>query len=569
MVLMVLLNVLSIVLCLAIGFCVLGLMVGRLFRWRWVLRQGLGLNAVLGLAASLLFLEVWNFFLPVSHASVVVLGVAILTAAILFRRTLVEVGRSWAQKFSVPSTLLLLVVLITVSLFGSGPSEHGHYDTGLYYLNSIRWTHEYPVVPGLGNLHGRLAYNQSTFLLIAFLSSLANMGVARACQVVNPLFVFISAWAVLDQVKINLTTERAKRVRLYAFLLIGPLFLLGKHTNLSAPAADLAAASLALPGALAFFCCLEEIVDRNGFNATQWLLLLVICDCTIARLKLSYAVLGVTAIGLAAIGLIFLRLRSFIWVWIRIGVLAAVLVVPWALRGVVLSGFPLYPSTLIRFRTDWAVSRKSADDDRLSIYSRARMPDKTPDEVLRNDAWFGSWVARNAKEPENVFLFVFVTAGALAWLLSFFTPMQRRRRITTVLLFIQTGSALLFWFKTAPDPLSGYASILLFGVGGFNSCATALAGFSQIRSSLFACLVVLPSIWSVFGNEWPLIYHAAKRFPQGFPTAELEYKVTDSGLRVGVPKGEQAWNTGLVVTPYFNPNLTLRGPDLREGFRIR
>src|SRR5689334_5571318 len=37
------------------------------------------------------------------------------------------------------------------------------YDTGLYYLNTIRWIHSFPIVPGLGNLHGRLAFNQSYF----------------------------------------------------------------------------------------------------------------------------------------------------------------------------------------------------------------------------------------------------------------------------------------------------------------------------------------------------------------------------------------------------------------------
>ena len=45
-----------------------------------------------------------------------------------------------------------------------------HYDTGLYHAQSIRWIEEYGVVPGLGNLHTRLAYNSASFCLSALYS---------------------------------------------------------------------------------------------------------------------------------------------------------------------------------------------------------------------------------------------------------------------------------------------------------------------------------------------------------------------------------------------------------------
>ena len=544
-------------------------MLGRLFRWQWILRQGPGLSGVVGLAGSILFLEIWNFFFPVSHASVGVLGGLTLSLVILYRQTLLNAIRRWTQYWSVLSTILLLVLLLTVSLFGLGPAESGHYDTGLYYLNTIRWAHEYPAVPGLANLHARLGYNQSLFLFIAFLSSLANMGLARACQIVNPIFVFISGWAIIDRLRLNLTTVKAKRVRLYCFLLLCPLFFLATLFNISAPTSDIAAAAFALPGALAFFCCLEEASEREPIKAKNWLLLLTLSACTVAKMKLSYAVLGGTAVSMGAMALIFIRPGNFFWAWIRIGVVTAFLVAPWMTRGLILSGYALFPSTVIRVRTDWAIPRKYADNERRWICSWARMPDKKPDEVLQNDAWFGPWLERNAKQPENIFLFLFLTTGLLAWLFSFFTPVQRDRRLISVLLFGQTSLALLFWFNTAPDPRFGYAPILLFGVNGFNACTTALAGFSLIRSSIFTCLITSTSIWLIWLDQWPLIYHAEKRFPQGFPNAVLEFKVTKSGLRVGIPKPEQAWNTGLIVTPYFNEDLSLRGHTLRDGLRLK
>jgi len=568
MIILAFITVACLIVALAAGFSVLGAILGRLFRWHWILRQGQGLNAVVGLAGGLLFFEIWNFFYPVNGVSAVVLSGLILCSAIVFRRSLLEAIRRWFRNRSALVSVQLLILLLTVSLFGLGPSEHGHFDTGLYYLTSIRWAHEYPVVPGLANLHSRLGYNQSLFLFIAFLSSLLHMGLERACQLVNPLFVFISGWAVLDFIRLNLLTDKAKRVRLYVILLLCPLFFLGSHMWISAPTSDIAAVALSLPGALAFFCCLEEIFERDEFEAKNWLFVLVICGCTLAKLKLSYMVLGGIAVGIAALALSFIRPQKFWWFWIWPGLVSMVLVVPWAVRGVVLTGYPFYPLTVIRFRTDWAVPRENAEMERLWIYSWARQPNKLPQSVLQNNDWFLPWVERNAKDPENVFLFLFGAAGLGSGILSFATPMSRERRLTAVLLLAQTSLALIFWFKTAPDPRFGYATLLLFGVNGLYSFASAISGLSTIRASIFTWAITAGSLWRICSNELPLIEHSEKKFPQGFPKPELEYEVTTSGLWIGIPKDQKAWNAGLLVTPYFNPDLVLRGRELRDGFRI-
>jgi hypothetical protein len=78
------------------------------------------------------------------------------------------------QCFSVTHILLtmiiftgfILVVLRVVSLSIGGPAE---YDTLLYHAQIVRWVKEYPIVPGLGNLHSRLAYDNSFHMLASFL----------------------------------------------------------------------------------------------------------------------------------------------------------------------------------------------------------------------------------------------------------------------------------------------------------------------------------------------------------------------------------------------------------------
>src|ERR1700739_3602567 len=127
MVLLDLLTVGGVVLCLALVFCAFGLVVARLVRWDWLFRQGAGLTAVFGLAGCILFIEIWNFFLAVNHASVAVLAGFTLCSSIIYRRTVIRVMRRWVFNQSVLAIGPLLILLLTVSLFGLGPSEHGHY----------------------------------------------------------------------------------------------------------------------------------------------------------------------------------------------------------------------------------------------------------------------------------------------------------------------------------------------------------------------------------------------------------------------------------------------------------
>jgi hypothetical protein len=155
-------------------------------------------------------------------------------------------------------------------------------------------------------------------------------------------------------------------------------------------------------------------------------------------------------------------------------------------------------------------------------------------------------------------------------LLSMVFPSSREHRLGTVLLVGQTLLAGIFWFKTAPDPRFGFATFLLFGVNCFYAFAGALHGFWNVRALVLTCLITLISAWVIFRNHWPLLNYYDKKFPHGFPKVELEYQTTESGLKVGLPKGsQQPWDSGLLVTPHLDPRLVLRGPSLRDGFRIR
>jgi hypothetical protein len=77
------------------------------------------------------------------------------------------------------------------------PQAYQTEDDGLYYLQTFLWNHEFPVVAGLGNLHGRLAFNQILFLIAPLVDRLEIGWIANLLVVT---FVMLSLWARLRQI---------------------------------------------------------------------------------------------------------------------------------------------------------------------------------------------------------------------------------------------------------------------------------------------------------------------------------------------------------------------------------
>ncbi len=121
----------------------------------------------LGWALSLLLLETIHLVFPIDYR----ISSLVFAAGICFSipelrrlargRTLREIFRCWP--FIVVMTPVIIWVICR-SMVNPGMG-----DTGLYYLGTIHWINSYPIVPGLGNLHGRFAFNQSYFLYEASL----------------------------------------------------------------------------------------------------------------------------------------------------------------------------------------------------------------------------------------------------------------------------------------------------------------------------------------------------------------------------------------------------------------
>ncbi len=533
----------------------------------------------LGWAGTLLLFQILHFFLPVNaFVTVPVLALGSVWAIPSIQKGLR--GTAVRRADRVVAAFFGVLALGTAAWVASRAMlPPGNYDSGLYHFNAIRWINTYPVVPGLGNLHGRLAFNQSFFTYAAALNFFPFFGHGRSLA---NSFLFLLTMATLLPALEPVIRKPSRLLTAHPFAYVPVLFLLPlgayhalSSTGLSAPTPDMASVLLQMT---MFFLLARGIAAwktgiRPGERET---VVLVVLAATAVTVKLSNLAFSLAAFGFAAaytrhVSLAFWKDFS------RLVLSAAVIVLVWAVHGVALSGAPLYPSTIGRLQVDWAVPAETAVDMARWIYSWSRIPGAHWQDVLGGWTWVRPWFGRMLAENKTDAVYPALVA-VVFWAMSLagccFRKGTRSRSVEWAMvtaLFLCMG----YWFLTAPDPrlanavifLTAISSILLFlatvrDVLGRRMyfvalCAAFLAGNGNILHHVFRHGGALRQVST---SGW----HAV-------PAVPLEKRITASGLGVYTPQtGNQCWDSPLPSSPTVNDRLRLRVPGrMSSGFTVR
>jgi len=490
---------------------------------------------------------------------------------------------------SVAAGLWLLAALWIASRAMQTPLE---FDAGLYHFQSIRWHNETRLTPGLGNLHGRLAFNSAFYSWVAALNFPPLFGHGRAlantflllavlAQALHRLhraaapFPAVSAAAPSDPALAPPARPLAPLAALLALPVVA--WLAVSTLGLASPSADLAACAVQV----ALFLLLAEGLDawRAGHRDqdTRFAGLALLGGAALA-LKLSNAGF---VLGLAALGAAYLAATRPLRAPARAALaLACALGGIWIARGYLLSGHPAYPSPLGALPFDWTVPAEQARYDANAVYSWARQPWADMKEVLGNTRWLRPWFRRAAANTEGLVAPLAVTVLALAAALALRVVRPRRPGAPpsaaplTALLFVPLATGLLFWWFTAPDPRFAHAQPSLLPLAALLLLA-AVAAPRLARPLPPVVLLALAvavhlhfALWVVRHPErladisragWQLI------LPAGFTPRH-----TASGLVVHTYRyhpDELIWDGPRPATPDYNPRLRLRDPDRPElGF---
>lgn len=548
---------------LAVG---LGLLVRRAWGARSVDAQQLTLLPWLGWGGMIGVLQVWHLSWPVDSGAfltIVLLGVAgLLWHWRVLVHLLVEHRRQWPG-------LLLASMVGALWVANHAVMQPGVYDSGLYHLNGVRWAREFAIVPGLGNLHGRLAFNNSSLLFAAMLE--IGPFLHRSHHLASGFLIWLllskcigCAWAMW-RTPINTSPSRQLLALTLAPLLAWTIN--SGYTSSPSPDVPVFVLGILLTGELLEFLSPKPTWLLSGpasFHQLGALGFLAMIGITV---KLSFAVFGVV-VGLLAYGVHLHRTRSIqasgaaLIMLVGLGMLV---MVPWFVRGVVLSGYLAYPSTIGRFPMDWAVPPASAIAMIERIQSWARIPNVPPESVLNTWTWLGAWLERVWRGNAFDFTMPLVTAALGIALLAWQAWRNRRVRCDTrwaALLPSFVGD--VAWFLSAPDPRYQGSMLWTLGAGIFVLAVTGQGLRTRLVLTAHALLVL-----ALFVR--PL--DAIRTWKDVGPARRVLMKslTTTSGLTVFVPdQGDQPWDSDLPATPYFSPRLRLRVPDdIAQGFTKR
>ena len=415
---------------------------------------GLSQCIVLGVVALTIAAMLLHFVLPLNGTlhMVVILSLCIF-CVIDHKRILVycieKLNRAGMVHQCGSTTHILLTVIIfavfilavmrLVYLSIGGPTE---YDTLLYHAQIVRWIKEYPIVPGLGNLHGRLAYNSSFHVLASFLDIGAFQD--KSFHGVNGFFFLFLQVNLLIRVWFLCRGDvRVSNIFAALFILLEPFLISDSFfAKMNSLSTDFLTFVLTGYIILHFLQLLEDGnlpaksdfivgVAITGFAATVKLvsvpLLLLIIFFLIRDMKAG-----------RLRGVIKGTERFYLVLFIMIFVLLA----PWSIRSVILSGYPVYPVYQVDiFNPDWKVPKALVIDDARWIQSWARVPNVHPDQVL--DQGFSHWFQRWNKQsiiPLGVIFGVHLTIVLL-----FFTY-YKKILFATWPIYIALSAAFLYWF---------------------------------------------------------------------------------------------------------------------------
>ena len=490
-------------------------------------------------------------------AGFVVFGLVIV--AVVTFRLLRQSGQSLSPHWWF-GALVVLGILIVYAGWAQG--QPSNYDTGLYHIGAMNYARDFPLIPGLVNLHERFGFNSSMWPTSAWFGALG--WTENEFRIVNGLL--LSALLVEAMLRL-LGSSRSRTLPGTVIVVIGSVLTLGVMAQypgrlLSSSAQDSAALIFGLV-AVGYFS--DAMCRRDWWNlsSTRMALSTALVVATLGALMRPLGwvlVVGMAAVGvatsIAARGL-HRALRSLVPGMVVIAVSGAVM----GVRDYLMSGWLLYPAGLFGFPVDWRYPDPGLSSDRITAW--ARTPFQDVDTTLADSAWIGGWIQRLPTDWSIPALTALLVLSGLLWWGSRGTGDSWP--LTGCLWALAPVVGLLVaWVWTAPDPRFAWAGIIGLGLVpvGFLTQEVPTSRVLAGSAAALAALVLLASVrgsWSSWSGQ-----------PVDPPVAVTTEAVMEDGSTVTVPTppGDQCWTAYPLCRPNYESNaIERRGPNLADGFR--
>ena len=542
------------------------------------------LRLLIGFMLTNVYAEIWSIFSPVNMWAVYILVFITLVIAYMCKQDMAEtVNISKAPK---PAVIASVAVIILMA-YGSSRG-YMHYDTTLYHASAIRWIEEYGVVPGLANLQSRYGYNSAEFAHNALYSFKWYTG--RSLHCTTGFLAMVSAHLLYDK---ELFTGR-RTIQSVDFVRIGLLYYLGVlFAQMVSPASDYVANLLIFD---ILILMLGRVKDRT-LPADHYVLisLLAIYGITV---KVSLAPMVLICLIPFVYYIIKKDVRSILFCIVS----GLVIAMPYFIRGYILSGWILYPSTLIKLgNPDWQVPIGEAQYDakEISMWGRG-ITDATKWSEVTLTNWIPSWFAA-LDTVEKVIITSVITSAVVLVAIEIRLALSKNKgglQRYNILLELPIAWVMLLgvvtWFVGAPLVRYGLGFLLSFPllvvgilyelvfsevrIAGINKDRTGSDRSSPgerkeiVGRALFLIIAGVMVLIKVKGlvvdiagslDRDCLIWQQDYEDPEAFT-----YEVNGVTIYVAKNGGGMGYNK-FPSSIEVKDNIELRGSELKDGFRVK
>lgn len=410
-----------------------------------------------GIGVVTVYSQLFSIFGKVSLGANLILLLICVLCICVYKKEFLKSFNNFRMTIT-PGKAAVIVLLFLLFAYGTSNGII-HYDTGLYHAQSIRWIEEYGIVPGLGNLHSRLAYNSASFCLSA-LYSMAFLG-GQSFHCTGGFLAFLLVLVCIE----GFQKGRSKKPLLSDFArLAGIYYLLQIFDEMISPASDYFMVLLVFFIVIRWLEFLERQINTEKTANTEETFFPYACLCVLCVLVLTVKLSGAFLLLLVvrpAVMMVRQKRVKEIFKFLGLGIITAL---PFLIRNVILSGWLVYPFTAIDlFNVDFKIPKGMADYDsrEIQVWGRGFSDVTRYEEPIT--AWLPDWI-RGLDGTDKVFLMLAVSGILLLLIFAIYALVKKKKDMVDYLHVAGTVAVcFLFWLCSAP--LIRYGCVFLWLAG--------------------------------------------------------------------------------------------------------
>lgn len=435
--------------------------------WESGKQDGISIGRILfcGITFLSVYGTVFSFFGglgSLANVGLLVLGCICFISMVSWRvRVAKTFGAEAVKDMAFPFTKLLQggklkwlksgVILLGFVLFAYFSSRgYEHYDTLLYHAQAIHYLEDYGTITGLGNVYFRYAYNSASFVLNALFSFSFLGGQSMHC--ISGLFVWFLWIGIVEDWKISLRKKwmTSDLIRLGAIYYICMIL-----TEIVSPASDYPTMLLV------FFIFLQFTLALEREESVISLGKICVLACFAVTLKTSAAPIVLLTLYPAVL-LLQKKDGRKIAAFLLLGL---GIVVPYLLRGYLLSGYLLYPSDFMgALSPSWQMNRQILSMDAAEISAWGKGIEYETDWNMSFLQWFPIWLSRQKTALEKLLTLLGMGCCLPMGILSAAKVLGKKKELGRSVSFVTMIVSFLFWLFMAPLPRYGWCYLFLLPI---------------------------------------------------------------------------------------------------------